>query len=186
MTYRHDLITYRAPPFLTAPPRPCLFVQVIKSLLTLNAHANDLWRSLCGFEAAIAALSSLDGAFIVPADRPASPPEEPLSPSADGGDSGPYPSAARSHMLRESDDRGQLQQLLESPDEQEISLELIKQILRTVTIAVSGKVLGNLRARVENRQYLKNEIGYLTLKQCLLNAKVPHPHPHSSSVEDGE
>lgn len=157
---------------------------MIKNLLTLNANANDLWRSLCGFEAAIAALSSLDGAFTPPEPPLACPspcpPDLPLSPSTA---SATTTSAAltlsevgSSHQLtarhRESDEARHLQELLQSGDDQEICLELIKQILKTITIAVSGKVLGNLRARVENRQYLKNEIGYLTLKQCLLNSKV--------------
>ncbi len=177
--------------------RQLLVLKVVKDLLVSNSAANDLWRTFCGFEAAVAALSSLDGVFdkegatddskssvIEDEDRagaaaagpvvPASSASLSLSSSAGLAAMGTSASghAAGGGANRDAEEAEHLWAVLEAGDEMEISLELMKLVIRTITIAVSGKVLGNLRARVENRQYLKNEIGYDTLRCCLQNSKV--------------
>lgn len=135
--------------------RQLLVLNVVKDVLNTNSTANEMWRNLCGFEAAVAALSSLDGAFDIE--------EEGRQEVVTGA----IPLANEREEVAKD-----LSEILERGDNQELYLELIKQVLKVITVAISGKVLGNLRARVENRQYLKNEIGYDTLKCCLLNAKV--------------
>ncbi|GAB5029584.1 wd repeat and fyve domain-containing protein 3 [Nannochloropsis oceanica] len=187
--------------------RQLVVLKAMKDILTSNSVANELWRSFCGFEATVAALSSLDGAFMVEEGKEGSgmdvvvdtskgslvSEEEEDHGSLGGGsfDGGFCSSSASSssavtvvpHTISKDmlplplpvkvvDETEHLHNVLEAGHEQEICLELIKQIIRIITLAISGKVLGNLRARVENRQYLKNEIGYDTLKCCLLNSKV--------------
>jgi hypothetical protein len=154
--------------------RQLVVLKGLKDILISNSTANDLWRTSCGFEAAVAALSSLDGTFKEAEEMVRQDSGGALSPS--GGGSASLPA------LAEKDESKRLQTLLETGNDQEICLELMKQILRTITVAVSGKVLGNLRARVENRQYLKNEIGYDTLKCCLLNSGVLRRERYSREI----
>jgi len=145
-----------------------MVLKVVKDILNTNSIANDLWRTQCGFEAVVAALSSLDGAFK----------EDEASVCQDSGDASSQSldlSASGTASMggwTKAEEERHVMAVVASGDEQEICLEMIKFILRVITVAVSGKVLGNLRARVENRQYLKNEIGYDTLKCCLLNSGV--------------
>ena len=187
--------------------RQLVVLKAMKDILTSDSVANDLWRSFCGFEATVAALSSLDGAFLVEegTDRGGmdvvvdtskgslvSEEEDHGSLGGSSGIEGGFCSSSTSfssavtvvpHTISKDilplplpvvtvDEAEYLHSVLQAGHDQEICLELIKQIIRIITLAVSGKVLGNLRARVENRQYLKNEIGYDTLKCCLLNSKV--------------
>ncbi len=162
--------------------RQLVVLKAIKDILTSDSVANELWRSFCGFEAAVAALSSLDGAFVGPVDtlvdssKGSLVSEEEDRVSVSGGSGGRGEALALSTTstttAKDFDETAHLHAVLEAGKDQEICLELLKQIIRTITIAISGKVLGNLRARVENRQYLKNEIGYDTIKCCLFNSKV--------------
>jgi len=169
--------------------RQLVVLKSIKEILLSDSTVNDLWRSFCGFEAVVAALSSLDGAFgsemhesseiVIDAFKDIVVSDEEnqggvtMSEGAveDSRSTVPLTPETQVHDTT-TGEAEHFHNVLYSGQEQLICLELIIQIIRIITIAISGKVLGNLRARVENRQYLKNEIGYDTLKCCLLNSKV--------------
>ena len=128
----------------------------------MRNQVKDVWRESCGFEAALAAISSLDSAFSLHGPAENTPPHEgdnTRGRSGTGGKDLELRDVSETRLM-EAEHFGVIQAAL---------LTLVASASAGPVAVVRGERLVGYKA---NRRYLRREISYDSLACCLVNSGV--------------
>ncbi|CAM9400736.1 unnamed protein product, partial [Scytosiphon promiscuus] len=142
-------------------------------LLCKHQAVKDVWRESCGFEASLAAISSLDAAFSPTTPRAATQTPIPAETQATSS-SFPHPTAGESPKTGAAAARRSLEEAFLCEAEyfrviQAALFTLVASASAGPAAVVRGERLVGCRA---NRRYLRREISYDSLACCLVNSGV--------------
>ncbi|CAN0079457.1 unnamed protein product, partial [Sphacelaria rigidula] len=149
----------------------------------------DVWRESCGFEAALAAISSLDGSFSRCPSTLAPPPrkDEELRTDLEGSGPGQGARASLSSLSsgrgrRPSREETQRRSSSDMSRDETVLMEaehfrVIQAALFTLVASASAGPVAVMRGEQlvgyrANRRYLRREISYDSLTCCLVNSGV--------------